>query len=303
MSTTVSDVSGNRNDKIVNAAKVLGRSSQRIELFLKVYSGKKVKSVSELMSLTGYTQVRVLQLAKGLASEDIISQIKTKGEGTSYKKIDFYNTHRNTIVRLARNKDKLEKIPTKINPTYSGKGVTVKIEHLPITKKLINAIELTIDDLSSFKKISKFKTTKINIEKLSETDFKNGIKKIIGESGIFKDWGGEVNDLLTTKILYKNKRIRTAFAFKGPGKKGKLTPARMGKNGDQIPRLFSSPAELFVIQYWDQIDQSVIELVQTFAKLKSVMEGKKIYYCIIDGYETKRIVEAYKSFFPKKSIS
>ncbi|SHG46765.1 hypothetical protein SAMN04488109_0406 [Chryseolinea serpens] len=302
MSTTVSDVSGNRNDKIVNAAKVLGRSSQRIELFQKVYSGKKVKSVSELMRLTGYTQVRVLQLAKGLASEDIILQIKIRGQGISYKKIDFYNIHRNTIVRLARNKDKLEKVPTKVNPIYNGKGAAVKIEHLSIAKKMINAIELTIDDLNFFKKISKFKTTKINIEKLSETDFKNGIKKIIGEPGVFKDWGGEVNDLLTTKVLYKDRRIRTAFAFKGPGKKGKLTPARMGKNGDQIQRLFNSPAELFIIQYWDQIDQSVIDQVQTFAKLKSIMEGKKIYYCIIDGHETKRIVEAYRLFFPKKSV-
>jgi hypothetical protein len=109
MSTTVSDVSGNRIYKIVNAAKVLGGSPQRIELFLKIYSGKKVKSVSDLMSLTGYTHVRVLQIAKGLASEDIILQIKTKGEGTSYKKIDFYNNHRKKIVQLATNKSKLEK--------------------------------------------------------------------------------------------------------------------------------------------------------------------------------------------------
>lgn len=49
----------------------------------------------------------------------------------------------------------------------------------------------------------------------------------------------------------KLRRFRdSGFACKGPGTKGILTPARMGQNGDQIPRLFTTAADVFLVQYW-----------------------------------------------------
>lgn len=103
--------------------------------------------------------------------------------------------------------------------------------------------------------------------------------------------------MFSTRVKIRGKRINAAFAFKGRGTKGKLTPKAMGKNGDQIQRLFNSPAELFLIQYWDSIDESVIEQMKNFAIAKSVSEGKRIYYGIIDGYDTQRLIEAYKKYF------
>ena len=82
-------------------------------------------------------------------------------------------------------------------------------------------------------------------KKISEKAFKNGIMKLIGETGNFQDWGGEPNDLYTSKLRHKGKRRAIAFAFKGPGTAGVLTPKKLGKNGDQIQRLFLSPAEIF----------------------------------------------------------
>ena len=136
-----------------------------------------------------------------------------------------------------------------------------------------------------------------------ESVFKEGIKRILNETGRFKDWGGERNDLLTTRLRLKGKRRATAFAFKGRGRRGKLTPAAMGKNGDQIQRLFSSPAEMFLVQYWDQIDESVIEQMGEFAKAKSAAEGKTIYYGVIDGQDSNRILKAYPQAFRSRKKS
>ena len=94
---------------------------------------------------------------------------------------------------------------------------------------------------------------------MSEDQFKNGVKAIIGETGTFKDWGGESSDLFSTRLLLNGRRRRVAFGFKGPGSKTALVPARLGKNGDQIERLFSEPAAVFFVQHWREIRPSVIE--------------------------------------------
>ena len=133
---------------------------------------------------------------------------------------------------------------------------------------------------------------------MKEDKFKKGIKKILGEKGKFQDWGGEKNDLYTTRVKIDGKRVATAFAFKGPGKRGKLTPKMMGKNGDQIQRLFASgAADVYVLQYWAQIDESVVEQMKALATARSATERKKIRYGVIDGIDSARIIKAYPRAF------
>jgi hypothetical protein len=79
-----------------------------------------------------------------------------------------------------------------------------------------------------------------------------------------------------------------------------LTPKKLGKNGNQIQRLFLSPAEIFVVQYHSQIDQDVIEQMRAFAALNSVREGKRIWYGLIDGDDTNRLLAAYPRQFGLK---
>ena len=71
----------------------------------------------------------------------------------------------------------------------------------------------------------------------------------------------------------------------------------MGTNGDQIQRLFRAPAEVFLVQYWNTIDESVIEQMKICAIGKSFSEGRKIYFGIIDGRDTARLMLAYPEFF------
>lgn len=74
-------------------------------------------------------------------------------------------------------------------------------------------------------------------------------------------------------------------------------PSKMGKNGDQIQRLFRSSASVFLVQYWGQIDGSIAEQMEKIAIAKSVAEGKRIYWGIIDGEDTKRLIAAYSKWF------
>jgi len=84
----------------------------------------------------------------------------------------------------------------------------------------------------------------------------------------------------------------TAFMLKGKGTPGKLTVGKCGKNGDQILRLVEEPARLFVVQHIDSIDTYVIKLLEI--AVGSVARGnKKLYYCVMDGIETARILLAY----------
>jgi hypothetical protein len=67
----------------------------------------------------------------------------------------------------------------------------------------------------------------------------------------------------------------------------------MGKNGDQIERLFSSPAEIFFVQFVGQFHELMHSTMEQNATLKSFYTGKTIYYGLIDGNETSTIFAKY----------
>jgi hypothetical protein len=97
----------------------------------------------------------------------------------------------------------------------------------------------------------------------------------------------------------KRTRVRAAIAFKGPGKKGVLTPAKLGVNGDQIQRLFSSDADIYLVQYWDRVAESVYEQMKVFAMWRSISNGgKTIWWGVIDGTDSARLIKAYPKVFP-----
>ena len=65
-----------------------------------------------------------------------------------------------------------------------------------------------------------------------------------------------------------------------------------GKNGDQLLRLFDSPAQLFVVQYVGNISEAVSRDVDK--KIDNLRaKGEIAHYCIIDGQDTARILRAY----------
>jgi hypothetical protein len=293
MVVAVNDVRSNPNEQIAHAVSVLRRSARLQEVFDAICKGgKKPKTVSQLMVRTGMTQVAILQVGGKLADAQLVQKTKV-GKETAYAKDRYLASKRTTIHRMINDPKKLAKLPTKYSPRGSGGVVKVVVPGAKIQIK-----ELHVDDFDQFTKIKRMKPT--SAPKISERTFKDGVLKLIGSTGKFQDWGGEPNDLYTTKLRHKGQRRAMAFAFKGPGTKGELTPKKLGKNGDQIQRLFLAPAEIFVVQYHDAIGQSVVEQVKAFASLNSVREGKKIFYCVIDGDDTNRLIMAYPKQFGLK---
>lgn len=290
MTQSVTDISANRQEKIANAAKVIGRSYNCREVFSIIYRGKqKIKTVDDILSNSTILKTRksVLREGKKLASEDIIKQQDRKLNGdTAYEKLDFYTKNKDKIISLVKDKKKLKKFPTKDNPQLRVQTVNVRLP-----KKFVNIKQISIDDIDSFSKVKKMKSNEITSP--YEKDVKDLFKSILGELGEFTDWGGESNDLYSSRIKFGKKRTSVAFALKGRGTSGILTPKKMGKNGDQLQRLFKSPASIFLVQYNGQIGESVIDQMKSLAEAKSAIEMTTVYFGVIDGNDTSRLIKAY----------
>lgn len=298
MAIETSDVRSNPDEQIIHAAEKIGASEIKQKIFKEVHYGKrKIKKISEIVEKTGLSRMQVLQGANFLHNNRIIKKTKLDGE-LAYERDDFFFQNKNKILALASSKKKRKKYPTKRNPQIS-------IDSLIVKGKLQNIIArpecITIDDIDSFLKVKEIpQINKKNVPILEEY-FQQGLQCIIGEQGVFLDWGGETDDLYTNRIVFKGKRINTAFGLKGRATKGKLTPKKMGSQGDQIQRLFRITADVYFVQYWGQISESIFEQMHYFAIAKSSLEGKTIYYGVIDGQDTIRIMMAYPECFPKKT--
>jgi len=282
ISLPVSDSLSNYNDQLATGARLLGRSDAKIRVFETIYKGKKeVKTIQEIMKSTGLSQIRVLNEGGKLAG------LLVEKVPNGYKKIKQFSPRYKDIIRLAKNPKKLEKLPTKTSHKISEKVILIQFP-----ESAQNAKFITLSDVSSFSKVKNSLNT-IDVKKMMESEIKDLFKKILGEQGDFKDWGGEKSDLFSTKLKLQSKRLKCAIAFKGRGTSGKLVPKKMGKNGDQIGRLFDEPADVYFIVYNGQIDSSIISQMQAFAVSKAI-SGQKIYYGIIDESDLGLLVDAYK---------
>jgi hypothetical protein len=286
MTTKVADVRANLNENIVHAAKIIGRSKARRAVFEEIYRGKKkIKTVDELMQATGLGRVHVLNEGKRLAGNGIVAQVKVDGR-TGYEKDEFFVHHKKKVLALVDDPSKRAKYPTKQEPRGQRKTRSQPLPQL-----------ITIDDVESFAAV---RQTTISagsgLNNLPEERVKRFLQKVIGEGYDFKDWGGERNDLYTNKLRFRGKRRSAAFALKGRATTGPLTPKKMGKNGDQLGRLFTSEAQLFFVVYHSKIDEAVAQQMRAYA-LARALSGTRVYYCLIDGDDLFRLVAAYPKQF------
>jgi len=291
----VRNVGGDKHDQIYSAYESIGASKQRLEVFLAICKGsKKEKSVTWIRENTTLkNNKRVTEETKKLADDEVIIQLEHKVDGeTGYKKVDFLCKHKKAVLKLINDKHARENFATKINPKikFTKKSIGIK---LTLPKVGIKTQPISIQKIDEFSKIKNIKSMDYDLEK-NEDDIKALFKKIAGEKGKFTDSPVEKNDLLTY-LTMNGKKFLIAFAFKGKSKKRikKLRPMDMGKNGDQVERLFSSPAEIFFVQFVGQMHELMLSKMEEQATLKSHYTGKKIYYGIIDGNDTSKIFSQY----------
>lgn len=293
MPVKVSDVRANLNENILHAVTIIGKSQDRRKVFHAIYSKKtEVKTVDDIGRATGLSRIRVLQEGGRLHANQIVEKTKKDGQ-TAYRKDETYTHHKNKILSILDNPNRAKKFATKQNP-----HVTQNTYRILVAGKKPKIAALTVDDIDSFREVRKISTIdgSLSLAALPESKVKAAIQKIIGETHTFKDWGGEKNDLYTNKLKYKGKRRTAAFALKGKGTKGTLTPAKMGKNGDQIARLLGSSAEIYFVVYHGKIDESITSQLEAFA-LGRALGGKTVGYGVVDGDDLNRLYQAYKVKF------
>jgi hypothetical protein len=271
---------------------ILKRSERMQRVFFAIYSGKRRKTVREVANITRLSEVAVAQIGGQLAGKQLIIAHRQGGK-VIYEKESVYNAIRHTIRGDLKNQKRFKRLPTKYNPQAGKTTVTIQIDG-----KRARATQIGCEEIEEFRKVKGVRNApKIRI---AEKKFKYGVAEILDDTGKFTDWGGETNDLLSrAHVAGKSQSI--AFAFKGPATTGVLTPKKMGKNGNQIQRLFTSPAEVFVVQYHSQIGDSVLEQMATHAKMRSYYEGARVWYCVINGDDKNRLMVAYPKAFDLKA--
>jgi hypothetical protein len=284
----------NLDDNIANAAKLISKSKHRRAVFEAIYFGRKEwKSATEIAKRIGIRRKRVVEEGKRIFDHKFAQQRKADND-VWYSRDPILYQNKSKILAAAKNKKKLEAIPTRTRPHIAG-AQTVRIVLVGGAKK---PKAITVDDVASFKKVRNFKKRdpSLRLNKLAEDRVKRALKSIICESHNFKDWGGEKNDLFTNKLRVTGSRRSAAFALKGKATSGPLTPKKMGKNGDQIGRLFTSEAEVFFVVYHSKVDESIHAAMHAHAVAKST-GGRRIQYGVIDGDDLNRLCQAYKEHF------
>jgi hypothetical protein len=293
----VADLRSNRIEHVMHAVERIGNSKQKLTVFKAVYYHKQqVKSVTELADSTGLARMRVLQVGNALVKDQLIGQTVKDG-GTAYTQFPEFQAMKADILRLVGKPDKQDRVVTKRRPRVAVRVNSVRVNpRAPKTPTFI-----TIDSIDSFSKVEGVSpVVGGGAASMSEDQFKAGLNAIIGETGRFTDWGGEQNDIFTTQLRVAGKRRRAALALKGPGKRGVLRPKDMGKNGDQIQRLFKSPADVFLVQYHGQIHESILEQMETAARLRASDHNVNVWYGVINGVDSNRMIAAYPKAFAEE---
>jgi hypothetical protein len=190
-----------------------------------------------------------------------------------------------------------------VNTAISEQGNVVQ-NVTKITGGIADKERLFIDDIESFSKVRDLAPATVapllknGYLDVDEDLVQKALEEILTVALHKKDWAGEVNDLYTANVIVGGVRRPTAFLLKGKGLKKKVMEiGDCGKNGDQVIRLFQSPADLFVIQFVGNISEAVIQHAHgEIARLKT--QGKEAHFLTIDGQDTARLLTAYGKLTP-----
>jgi hypothetical protein len=286
------DLGSNLEENLERWAKMLRHAGRNRTVFDTIYSSRKVSwRNDEIATATGLKGKNASEAAKALHDRALLTRLP--GLPIRYsKRPDVYREKRK-LLNLAASPKKLAALPTKRKPQPSGR--------LRPNAMVGRAIHITVDDIDSFSRVKRITPDDVPQElipeRLPEDVFKNGIEIILSERTRLKDWGGENLDLYSTNLIIKGKRRAVGIALKGPAKSGALTPGKMGKNGDQIDRLFSQAIDVAIVQYEGDIAISVPSLMDKLAREKARSEEKNIYYCLINLLDSYRLRLAYRNAF------
>ena len=168
----------------------------------------------------------------------------------------------------------------------------------PLSLPFASILELQPNDIEQFADMDRTwmpsKNEFARLADIPEHKVKELICRLLGEHDVFKDWGGEESDLFSDRLLVAGERKTGAFLLKGPAKFHPMTPRDLGKNGDQIYRLFNIPAKIYVIQHCHNIGAAVRKTMEAYALHRSLTAPCR--YVIMDGTSTAQLLRAHGLF-------
>ncbi|QDS92468.1 hypothetical protein FF011L_12110 [Roseimaritima multifibrata] len=158
---------------------------------------------------------------------------------------------------------------------------------------------LHVDDLDSFSLVKDVSSRAANgmlrngVLDWPEDRIRTAFEEILDIPFTSRHSPAELNDLITANVILDGLRVPTAFMLKGPGVKvSTLEIKHCGSQGNQLLKLFDSPAEIFSIQFVGKISESVVrDAEQKAQNLRRL--GKQASLLVIDGQDTARILIAY----------
>jgi hypothetical protein len=169
------------------------------------------------------------------------------------------------------------------------------------------SLELQLGEITQFSGIDNaWQLSKADLARLAEIPeqkVKELICELLGEHEVPKDWGGEEADIYSSQLLVDGVRRTGAFLLKGPAKFHPMSPSDLGKNGDQLYRLFNIPADIYIVQHCHRIGAAVRKMAEAFALTRAFIKPCKI--CFVDGAMTARLLKAHGKWAvpaSKKSI-
>ncbi|WP_336641447.1 hypothetical protein [Microbacterium sp. USHLN272] len=115
---------------------------------------------------------------------------------------------------------------------------------------------------------------------------KQAIASLLHEFDVPKDWGGETSDLYSLNLRVNGRAMSSAWLLKGKSVRRPMKVPDLGKNGDQIVRLATEPAELLVVQSNQGQTAAVQSTLRAFAH---DMQNPR-WYMTIDGMATGQIL-------------
>jgi|CXWL01.1.fsa_nt_gi hypothetical protein len=173
-------------------------------------------------------------------------------------------------------------------------GDLVERTSFGIDLRLADNLSLPVQNIDQFKNVdfqwSPSKTEFNRLRDIPERQVKELFCSLLSEADVPNDWGGEETDVYSSNLTVEGKRCSAAFLLKGPAKFHEMTLADCGKNGDQIYRLFNTPADVFVLQHCHKVTPAVRKTMEAFALSQY---SRSCMYAIIDGYDTARILHSH----------
>lgn len=183
---------------------------------------------------------------------------------------------------------------------YFVRGLNrIRLQCLPEYTDLPLDTRLYVEDIDSFRKVRDVNPGRV-LDVLkngyldrAEDSIQTALERILNVPFHKKDWGGEQNDLYTANVFVNGVRRESAFLLKGNGLKvSKMEIKHCGANGDQLLRLCTSPARLFFVQFVGVISETIMADID--GKVRQLRnEGREVWYCIMDGQDTARVLRAY----------